>query len=125
MNKKYRPSNGDEGLWFVDKFCCNCIHGKYEHTGNMVDKPCELLTASFMCDIADPMFPKEWVYAEDGKPTCTAFKKWNWGKDDDGNYIDPPPLPFDDPNQLVMPFIFDELNIKQYDSKSSASLNPA
>lgn len=112
----YRPSNGTEGLWFVDEWCRNCIHGKYEHTGDISDKPCELLTASFMCDIKDPMYPKEWIYDKDDRPTCTAFVKWGWNRDDDGNWIDPPVSPpdIDNPNQLVLPFIFEELNIKQH-----------
>lgn len=116
--KPYRPSNGTEGTWFVDEWCCNCIHGKYEHTGDIADKPCELLTASFMCDIKDPMYPKEWIYDKDGHPACTAFVKWGWNRDDDGNWIDPPALPLDldNPNQLVLPFIFEELNIKQHDT---------
>ena len=30
----------------------------------------------------------------------------------------PPPTPTDDPNQLCMPFIFDEIGIKQHESHS-------
>lgn len=118
--KLYRPSNGDEGRCFADSFCMNCIHGKYEHTGDVNDNPCEILSRSFLAEINDPLYPKEWVYGEDGKPTCTSFIKWDWGKDDDGNWIDPPKYPpdTDNPNQLCMPFIFEELNIKQHESNS-------
>lgn len=42
--ESYRPSNGNEGMIFVDKYCCNCINGKYEHTGDTKDNPCEILT---------------------------------------------------------------------------------
>jgi hypothetical protein len=125
--KSYRPSNGTEGMWFCAKFCDRCIHGRYEHTGDVNDNPCEILTASFMCDINDPLYPKEWVYDSEGEPTCTAWKKWDWGRDDDGNWVDPPLFPpdTDNPNQLVMPFIFDELNIKDHDAKSSNLHVPA
>src|SRR6202012_2792597 len=91
--KPYRPSSGTEGMWFADTFCSHCIHGKYEHTGDVKDNPCEIITASFMCDLSDPLYPKEWVYGDDGNPTCTAWVKWDWGKDDDGNWIDPVPPP--------------------------------
>ena len=119
--RKYRPSNGTAGMIFCEKFCENCIHGKYEHTGVIEDTPCEILTASFMCDIDDPIYPKEWVYDSEGKPTCTAFVKWDWDQDDHGNWIDPPITPpdLDNPNQLCMPFIFDELNIKQHEPEST------
>jgi hypothetical protein len=115
--KKYRPSNSDEGFWFIDKFCRNCIHGKYEHTQNPDDNPCEILSQSFFNEAA------EWVYGEDDKPTCTAWKKWDWGFDDDGNIIDPPPQFPDDPNQLCLPFIFDELEIKQHETEESSYVN--
>lgn len=111
----YRPSNGTEGMWFIEKNCMNCIHGKYEHTGNIEDNPCEILTASFMCDINDPLYPKEWVYDDNDCGCCTAFKKWDWGRDDDGNFRGlPPEPPIDDPNQLCLPFIFDEIGIPKH-----------
>ena len=111
--KKYRPSNGTEGEGFIDHFCYNCIHGKYEHTGDLNDKPCDILSRSFMHDLKDKEYPEEWTYDESGNPTCTAWKKWDWGRDDDGNFINPDPPPPDDPNQLCMPFIFDELEINK------------
>jgi len=112
--KKYRPSNGSEGDYFITSHCYNCIHGKYEHTGDTNDNPCDILTRSFMFDIDDKEYPEEWIENKDGSdPRCTAFKKWDWGRDDDGNFKEPPPPPTDDPNQLCMPFIFDELEIKE------------
>lgn len=111
--KKYRPSNGTEGEGFIDHFCYNCIHGKYEHTGDLNDKPCDILSRSFMHDLKDKEYPEEWTYDEDGNPTCTAWKKWDWGRDDDGNFINPELPPPDDPRQLCMPFIFDELQINK------------
>jgi hypothetical protein len=58
-NRKYRPSNGTEGMGFVD-----------------------------------------------------------WDKDDDGNWIEPAPPPIDDPNQLCLPFIFDEIGIKKIETEN-------
>lgn len=102
--KKYCPSNGTEGSWFCETFCMNCIHGKYEHTQDLADNPCEILSASFLYDIKDTEYPKQWVYDANNEPTCTSFVKFDWDKDDDGNWIDPPqPEPIN-PNQLVFPF---------------------
>ena len=119
-NKKYRPSNGTEGLGFVEHYCANCIHGKYEHTGDTNDNPCEILTRSFMCGIDDKDYPEEWQYDDSNRPTCTAWKKWDWGRDDDGNWIEPAPPPTDDPNQLCMPFLFDELEIPKITKQTQA-----
>lgn len=110
-NKKYQPSNGTEGMFFIEKHCYNCIHGKYEHTQRCEDNPCEILTNTMLHNVNDKEYPKEWIYNEYGEPTCTAWKKWDWGRDDDGNFIEPPEMPPDNPAQLVMPFIFDELEI--------------
>mgnify|MGYP001597112861 CR=1 FL=1 len=104
----YVPSNGTEGCGFTDHYCANCIHEKFMHTNNHGDTQCEILNNSFL-NWPQPI--EEWVYDENNKPICTNFKKWDWGKDDDGNWIEPTPPPFDDPNQLVMPFLFDELEI--------------
>lgn len=121
--KKYRPSNGSEGDWFCDKFCMNCIHGKYEHTGNIDDDPCEILSNSLIHDITEPGYPKEWIYDLNGKPTCTSFEKFDWEKDDDGNWIEPPKNPDDDipDNQLMLFSIADDVleNHNQMEYKTS------
>jgi len=52
-------------------------------------------------DVNDKEYPIEWQYV-DGKPTCTAWVKWDWGNDGDpdnpNNPKAPPPPP--DPRQL-------------------------
>jgi len=58
-NKKYMPSNGSEGDLFLGKFCMNCIHGKYEHTGDIEDDPCTILTVSFLYNIDEEGYPSE------------------------------------------------------------------
>lgn len=115
--KLYRPSNGSEGDWFIDKFCANCIHGKYEHTGDVNDKPCKICSFSMAFDTKDKEYPKEWVYDENDKPICTAFVKWDWGKDDNGNWNDPPPIIPDDPDQLCLPFMIEEINQNTQENK--------
>ena len=119
--KKYRPSNGCEGDWFLSNFCSNCIHGKFEHTGDIKDNPCEIASNSMLFDLKDKEYPEEWQYDEKGEPTCTAFVKWDWNRDNDGNWIDPPPQIPDDPNQLCMPFLFDEIGVKQLKEEPAMS----
>ena len=107
----YRPSNGTEGMFFEDKFCSNCIHEKYCHTGDENDLQCKILINAFMYDQRDKEYPKEWVYDANGQPTCTAFKFWDWGRDDgEGGGINepPPPEPYN-PMQLTMPFFTDDI----------------
>lgn len=107
--EKYRPSNGTEGEGFIGKFCERCVHGKYEHTGNVNDSPCQILSASFVFDVEHKDYPNEWIYDESGSATCTAWRKWDWGYDDETGWNDPPiPEPID-PNQYVLPFIEDEI----------------
>lgn len=107
--KKYRPSNGTEGMGFTEHFCDRCIN---QHPDPNNPKQCMILCRTMIYDLKDKEYPEEWVYDENNNPVCTAWKKWDWGRDDDGNLVEPPEPPTDDPNQLVMPFIFDELEIK-------------
>jgi hypothetical protein len=122
--KKYRPSNGSEGEYFMSSHCYQCIHDNGEN------KTCGILMRTMCFDLSDKEYPEEWTFDDNGKATCTAWKKWDWGKDDDGNWIEPPPLPVDNPNQLCMPFIFDELEIQksktnQDDSQMRPNTTPA
>lgn len=106
----YRPSNGTEGMDFICQWCDHCIHEKFNHTQNDNDKKCDILNRSMLHDKIEDGYPTEWVYDENGIPKCTAHVKWDWGKDDDGNWNDPPtPEPID-PNQLCMPFEIDHIN---------------
>lgn len=108
----FRPSNGTEGMIFTDAFCDRCIHEKFTHTGNDKDKMCDILNATMAFGINDKEYPSEWQFDSDGWPTCTKWQKWDWGRDDDGNFNDPPPPEPYDPHQLMMPFdIWDLLGI--------------
>lgn len=115
--KKYRPSNGTEGMIFTDHFCDRCMN---QHTDPDHPKQCMILCRTMVYDVNDKDYPEEWTYDENDRPTCTAWKKWDWGRDDDGNWIDPIETPPDNPNQLLMPFIFDELEINTYAEKNTA-----
>ena len=72
--KSYQPSNGTEGMGFMENFCFHCEHEREcnESEGVDVDKACEILSATMRVDSGHPNYPKEWIY-KDGKPTCTAY----------------------------------------------------
>lgn len=103
--RPYRPSNGTEGMGFVECYCSNCIHEKFMHTNNHNDKKCDIFSRTLMHSIDEPEYPKEWIYDEEGKPTCTSYQHWDWWGGPWGNdFKEPPPEPIDDPNQLCMNF---------------------
>jgi hypothetical protein len=108
-NKKYCPSNGTEGMAFIEHYCERCIN---QHPDPNNKKQCMILCHTMCYSVNDEKYPKEWIYDDNGKPTCTAFVKWDWDNDGDPDDPDNPkaPIPYN-PNQLLLPFIFDELNI--------------
>lgn len=111
--KKYRPSNGTEGMWFEDAFCNHCMHQNPDPTK---EKNCEIAMRAFCFDLKDEQYPIEWQYDPLGHPTCTAFVNWNWDTDGDPDDPDnpksPPPPP--DPNQLHLFALYpDELHFQE------------
>lgn len=58
------------------------------------ERQCEILADSMVFDVNDEEYPKEWIYGDDGKPTCTKHKYHDWENDGE------PELPIDDPDQL-------------------------
>lgn len=99
--RQYYPSNGTEGDCFIHYHCAQCIHEKFWHTQQRGDKQCNIFTETLFRPVP------EWIYGEDGKPTCTKWQKWDWGRDDDGDgngWNEPPELPPYNPNQLLLPF---------------------
>lgn len=107
--KSYRPSNGTEGIWFEEKFCMQCINCNPDPNGK---KQCEIMMRAFLYDIGDEKYPNEWIYDENDKASCTAWVKWDWGNDGDPDDPDNPKAPIpDDPNQLCLPFILDEIGV--------------
>lgn len=72
MTTKYSPSNGTEGMIFLEQWCFECKRDeKYQQTENGEDG-CPILAASFAYDVDDPRYPAEWVI-RNGEPICTAF----------------------------------------------------
>lgn len=113
--KIFMPSNGTEGMVFCDAFCDRCIHEKFSHTQNHNDAKCDIYNRSiiYWYEPENPEYPKEWRFNDEGWPVCTAWQKWDWGRDDDGNWNDPPKPEPEDPNQLVMPFIIEDVPLKK------------
>ena len=70
-DKPYRPSSGTEGMAFDELWCSTCARdAEWRETEN---NPCPILSNTFIYNIDDLNYPKEWVYNHDGKPCCTAF----------------------------------------------------
>lgn len=109
--EKYRPSNGTEGEAFTSTYCMNCFHCDPNPEG---EKQCEIMMRTFLYYTNDPEYPKEWIYDENNNPICTAWKKWDWGNDDDeGGRSEPPEPEPDDPNQLCLPFELNAIEFKE------------
>lgn len=72
--RPYRPSSGDEGLWFESKYCDNCKHASTPSPEYEVGEPCDILMRSMFFDLDDNEYPKEWVTINN-EPTCTAYKE--------------------------------------------------
>lgn len=110
MPRLYRPSNGTEGMCFIEKYCMNCLHCDPNPHGK---KQCKILCATMCFSVNDPEYPKEWIYDENDTPCCTKWQKWDWGNDGDPDDPDNPKAPIpENPNQLCLPFIFDEIGIE-------------
>lgn len=118
---RYVPSNGTEGTSFEEDHCYQCIHTNPNPSGK---KQCKIWGAAVLNWPNGKDYPKEWIY-KNGKPTCTAHLKWDWGNDGDPDDPDnpnapPPPTPI---NQLdLFPTYPDELYYeKNYPLFSTAS----
>lgn len=76
--KPYQPCNGTEGMIFTDAWCGGCARDKAMSEGKPIEEcddneKCDILFLSMTYDVADPEYPKEWRFAHDGQPCCTAF----------------------------------------------------
>jgi hypothetical protein len=70
--KRYRPANGSEGEWFKAQYCHRCTRDNFYPTEDP-KKGCKILLKTLIYDKDDEEYPEEWIYDENGKPTCTAF----------------------------------------------------
>lgn len=59
-NQNYYPSNSTEGDYFYNLNCANC----YKKSN------CSIYTSAII-----GIKPKQWVFGEDNKPTCTSLSK--------------------------------------------------
>ena len=72
---KYQPSNGTEGMDFMEEYCFRCQKdAKFQETGDGEDG-CPIVAKTFLYNVDDPEYPEEWTFTADGQPTCTAFKE--------------------------------------------------
>jgi hypothetical protein len=73
----YRPSNGTQGESFICDWCGTCARDTAMNQGRPLDEAdddnrCGILGATFAYDQDHPNYPREWCYAPDGHPQCTA-----------------------------------------------------
>lgn len=67
MSKPYRPSNGTEGMDFMEQFCVRCKKDE--------DERCPILGRTMAYQVDEPEYPVEWIRDDDGRnPRCTAFE---------------------------------------------------
>jgi hypothetical protein len=72
MARPYRPSNGAEGMDFIDRWCGRCLHDEAYRNGT--GNSCPIVANSLVFGVDDPKYPKEWVQDEPwGNARCTAF----------------------------------------------------
>lgn len=74
----YQPSNSSEGHGFISQWCGKCArdlacNGTKHIDDCGDDELCEILVATFRCDIDDLEYPKEWQRHPEKGPICTAF----------------------------------------------------
>lgn len=72
--EKYQPSSGTEGAIFQSAYCNQCVKDRPARMGQWGDS-CPIIANSMVYNTSDPEYPTEWIYGEDGQPTCTAFEK--------------------------------------------------
>lgn len=69
----YRPSNGTEGMGFIECWCDGCARDAAARNGHP-ENGCPILARTLAYDIGDPKYPREWQRnRETGECRCTAF----------------------------------------------------
>ncbi|WP_018407895.1 hypothetical protein [Methylocystis rosea] len=72
--KKFRPSNGSEGLAFMERFCDRCRRDDAFQRDPQNNDGCEIVANTMALTIDDERYPSEWTFDADGRPVCTAFE---------------------------------------------------
>lgn len=81
----YRPSNGTEGEWFMERWCYSCM--------DLDGFACPIIAATLGVRPGDEGYPDEWRQDGPAGPRCTAYRE---------NPDDPGPL---DPAAVVRPLL--------------------
>lgn len=68
----YRPSCGSEGADFEDQWCSRCTRDAAFREDPDSGDGCPIVAGTFVFQITDPEYPKEWITDEKGS-RCTAF----------------------------------------------------
>ena len=95
--KKYQPSNGTEGMQFIETHCMICVHCDPNPDGKM---QCEILARTMAFDAKDKEYPEAWTYDSEGSPICTKYQLWDW--ESWGTPRRLKRIVFDNPNQLKL-----------------------
>jgi len=73
MDKPYQPANGTEFECFYSSWCAHCANdGDYEEDP---DNGCPIIAASMAFTPGEDGYPEEWIYDEEGRPKCTAYRR--------------------------------------------------
>jgi hypothetical protein len=73
-SKPYRPSNGTEGMEFIEHWCGRCKRDQAYQESDGEEDGCPIVAASLAFDVDAPDYPREWVQDDPwGNPRCTAF----------------------------------------------------
>ena len=70
MTKSYKPSSGTAGDAFMTEFCYQCKKDRFNGASG---QSCQIITDTYIYDVEDDEYPKEWIQDEDGA-RCTAFE---------------------------------------------------
>lgn len=74
MSEKYRPTSGEEGAHFQDRFCDRCKRDAAFQADPDNADGCEILARTMLFDVDEPEYPVEWIRGDDGRAKCTAFE---------------------------------------------------
>lgn len=62
----YRPSNGTEGDYFIERYCVRCYW--YDD-----ESRCPIYEGTQDVDLTDPAYPSQWRVGENGWGICSSF----------------------------------------------------
>jgi hypothetical protein len=74
VSQPYQPSNGFEGDLFMRDWCAMCQRDAAFRANPDDADGCEIVAMTMALKVNDPDYPREWQYAADGQPICTAFE---------------------------------------------------